>query len=110
MLQKSQRWLDQKNKGARDVPYLEAGAGEQSSGDGVLIEFELSTSALVRLSVYDVRGRLVRTIINEPRVSGKHSLIWNSRDVSGQRLASGFYFVTLEAGEVNLIDKVLIVR
>jgi flagellar hook assembly protein FlgD len=53
----------------------------------------------VRLSIYDVAGRLVRTLVNEPRPEGLHSVSWEGRDESGRSVASGVYLSRMEAGD-----------
>ncbi len=110
VIQKVPRWLDKMDNGATDLPFLQAAGGEQASGDGTLIEFGLPVSGQVKLGVYDIRGRLVRTVINEHHMDGRHSIMWNERDNSGNRLAPGLYFIVLEAEELHLVEKVLIVR
>jgi len=104
------RRLDQRNGNTRDVAYLEASGGESQSGGSVIIEFHLPVSGQVKLGVYDIRGRLVSNVLNEPRSTGHHSVSWNTRDTSDNRLAPGFYFVVLDAEELNLVEKVLVVR
>jgi predicted outer membrane repeat protein len=110
VIQQVPRRLNQKDATAKDVAYLDTSGGEQVSSGNVLIEFNVPVQSLVRIGVYDIRGRLVDTVLNEPRVAGQHSLVWNGRDTAGGRLAPGFYFVVLDADDVKLIERVLIVR
>jgi YVTN family beta-propeller protein len=74
------------------------------------IRFAITKPAQVRLAVYDVRGRLVRTIIDEARGPGVHTVVWEGRDHRGRRAASGVYFCRLEAGEVVETRKMLLLR
>jgi len=110
ILNKAQRRLDQKNGNVRDVPYLEASSGGNAPGGNLMVEFNLPVSGLVKIGVYDIRGRLVGNVVNEARAAGQHSVPWNTRDASGNRLAPGFYFMVLDAEDLSLIEKVLIVR
>jgi hypothetical protein len=60
------------------------------------IQFDLPASGgLVRLQVFDVTGRLVRTLVSEPLGSGRHSVDWDGRDSRGQLVGSGTYFARL---------------
>lgn len=59
-----------------------------------MIRFQLPASVLVTLTVYDVLGRPVAVLINEPRPAGIHDI---SFDATG--LASGTYFYRLIAGD-----------
>ena len=58
----------------------------QVAGDG---------SRMVRLEVFDVLGRSVRTLMNESATPGNHSLFWDGRDDDGGAVASGVYFARL---------------
>jgi beta-glucanase (GH16 family) len=62
------------------------------------ISYELDSPATVRLTVYDVAGRLVRTLVGAESVGvGRHEIVWNGRDESGQVAATGIYFYRLDA-------------
>ncbi len=62
------------------------------------ISFDLPQPARVRLSVFNIAGRLVRVLIDEERASGSHDVIWNGLSDRGQQVASGVYFCRMEAG------------
>jgi flagellar hook assembly protein FlgD len=49
---------------------------------------------LVKISVYDVNGKIVETLLNKEMLSGKHNVSWNPKSFS-----SGVYIYKLEAGE-----------
>ncbi len=51
----------------------------------------------VSLSVYDVGGRLVRTLVDEPQGPGYYSVVWDGRDESGRTVPPGVYFYRLAA-------------
>ena len=63
------------------------------------INFELPQAMAVRLQIFDLRGRLVKTLIDGQRQVGPQSIIWNGRDARGARVASGVYLYQLQAGE-----------
>ncbi len=72
--------------------------------------FSLPREADVRLKVYDVAGRLVRTLV-EGRVSaGEGVKIWDGRDDGGLPAADGVYFYRLETGAEILTRKLILVR
>ncbi len=77
---------------------------------GTHIEFELDQPERVRVAVYDVSGRQVRLLADGVRGAGKHRLLWNGRNDGQRELASGVYFVTLQAGGRRLSNKVVLVR
>ena len=62
------------------------------------IAFDLPESGPVRLCVFDVAGRLVRTLVDESLPRGSHEAAWDGRDSSGREAASGSYLARLEFG------------
>ena len=64
----------------------------------VTIVYQLDTRQRVTLEIYDVSGRLVRSLVDEVRDSGVHEAVWNGTDRAGGRVASGVYLVRLIAG------------
>ncbi len=62
------------------------------------IPFTLAAAGAVRLQVYDLRGRLVRTLWDGPLAAGAHRLDWDGRNAAGRPVASGVYLYRLEAG------------
>jgi hypothetical protein len=63
------------------------------------IEFELPTAATVSIRVYNVMGQLVRTLVDgQMKEAGRHGVVWDGRNASGARVASGTYVYTLEYG------------
>jgi len=67
------------------------------------IAFSLPAAQAVRLRVYDVEGRLVRTLVADRRGAGEHRVVWDGLSETGDRAASGVYFYRLvsEAGTVT---------
>jgi len=51
----------------------------------------------VSVAVYDVTGRLVRTLIEGDEMPGRWSTVWNGRDESGKTVASGVYYCRMNA-------------
>lgn len=62
------------------------------------IAFTMPHETEVSLKVFDLEGRLVRTLLDERRAGGTHEIEWNGRDDAGRRLSSGIYFYELRAG------------
>lgn len=58
-------------------------------------QLETGNWQLVNLSVYDVRGRLVRSLVDEAQGAGYHSVVWDGRDQSGRAVGPGVYFYRL---------------
>jgi hypothetical protein len=63
------------------------------------LSFELDRAGPTRLAVYDVLGRLVRTLVDAPYAEGPHEVFWDGRDDLGRVLPAGVYIYRLESGE-----------
>jgi hypothetical protein len=74
------------------------------------ISFTLAQRALVQLSIYDVNGAHVRTLVNEDRAAGTYQMRWNGRDESGRAVASGVYFYRLDAGKFSQTKKMVMLK
>ncbi len=61
------------------------------------LAFRLAAAGPVRLGVFDVRGRLVRTLVDGALPAGDHAVTWQGRDQDGELVSSGTYFVRLQA-------------
>lgn len=74
------------------------------------IAFQLSSEAAVNVSIYDVGGRLVRTLVNKAMAAGEHSITWDGKSDRGQSLSTGIYMYTFRAGSVEKTQKLFLFR
>lgn len=74
------------------------------------IAFSLPTTTVVEVSVYDLRGREVRRLVDESFDAGEHRISWDGRDGVGERVAAGTYFYRLRAGEAVRTGRMVLVR
>ena len=65
------------------------------------IRYELSAPSKVLLTIYNVLGQKVRTLVNEVQNAGPQLLVWNSKNDAGSSVASGVYFYRIEAAAVS---------
>ncbi|MCK4511703.1 hypothetical protein KAW64_08190 [bacterium] len=63
------------------------------------VAFEIGeVSGPIELAIYNVSGRLVRTLVSESLPPGRYEIAWDGHNETGQRLASGVYFCRFDAG------------
>lgn len=74
------------------------------------IKFSVPAEQRIELSVYDVRGVRVRTLVSEVMAAGQHQVNWMGRDDSGRHVASGAYFYRLSSGGKNVVGKMLLMK
>lgn len=74
------------------------------------LEVGLPTSGHVRLRIYDSRGRLVRTLLDEYQAAGVHPIAWLGEDDSGRPVPSGLYIMRMQYGNSVRMRKMTLIR
>jgi hypothetical protein len=74
------------------------------------IAFSLERNSHANLSIYDVRGALVRELLDGPSDRGIHRIVWDGSNGNGQQVASGVYFYKLVAGSFTETRKMTILK
>jgi flagellar hook assembly protein FlgD len=69
-----------------------------------------STGEAVRISVYNIKGQLVKTLVNEYKVAGQHKVVWNGESDQGMKVSSGIYFYRMETKTGSSTKKMLLVK
>lgn len=83
---------------------------ESFANRGTEISFHLAGSAAVELSIYNIAGEKVRTLMAGTVPPGRHAVQWNGTDERGQRLASGTYVYRLKAGNLQTAQKLVLLQ
>jgi hypothetical protein len=74
------------------------------------VRFDLARPGLVDVGVYDVEGRLVRSLFTGQCSAGTHLLAWDGRDDRGRTLASGIYFIRLNGSQAQDRRRIVLLR
>lgn len=69
------------------------------------IEYEVAVAGEINISIYNLQGQLVKTLVNQNKYAGNHSVVW---DASGQ--PNGQYFVKLIAGGEQQVEKMILLK
>ncbi|RPI18091.1 MAG: T9SS C-terminal target domain-containing protein [Ignavibacteriae bacterium] len=69
------------------------------------ISFNIAEAGFVTLKIYDVTGKEVKTLVNEMKTAGTHSVVFDA-----QSFASGVYFYKIEANDFSYIKKMILVK
>ena len=75
-----------------------------------MIKFDISKAGHVKLAVYSIEGRLIRTLVDKNFNPGKFSINWDGRDVSGQQVPSGTYFYRLVTDKYDDVKKAILIK
>ncbi|MCK4511057.1 T9SS type A sorting domain-containing protein, partial [bacterium] len=75
-----------------------------------VISFSLATRGEVRLTVYNIQGRLIRTLVTGSQPAGEQEVAWDGTDEYGVDVAAGVYLYRLRSGELEETRKMILLR
>ena len=88
-------------------PFNPAGAGRSPV---TTIRYQLAENSKISLKVYNIKGQFVKTLVNEFKPAGEHSIIWDGKDQSEHSVPSGIYFYRLKTKIDSRIRKMVLLR
>ena len=74
------------------------------------IRYDIPENAHVRMVIYDILGRHVRTLVNRDHDPGFYDVLWDGRNDLGEQISSGVYFYQIKAGNFNKNAKMIVVK
>jgi hypothetical protein len=74
------------------------------------ISYDIKEASPVRLDVYNVKGQLVRTLVNQDQASGRYRVVFNGRDEKNSPLSSGIYLYRFTAGTYSNTRKMMLME
>jgi hypothetical protein len=74
------------------------------------ISYSVPAAGHASLKVYNLKGQLVRELVNETREAGRHTVVWNGKDANGNAVSSGIYFYSLTSGGKTVTRKMLLAK
>jgi len=86
------------------------GAWPNPFNPSTTIRFALTRREHTSLRIYDVAGREVRTLWDEPLGPGEHEIVWDGKGNAGRSQASGIYFLRFRAGETSRELKLVLLK
>ena len=64
----------------------------------------------VNITIYDMMGRQVSTLVSSYQNAGHKSILWNGTNTSGQSVSAGLYLYTIQAGEFRQAKKMVLLK
>ncbi len=74
------------------------------------ISFSLPYDSQVVLSIYNIKGQKIKTIMKNCLKSGQHNIVWDGQDESGKHISSGIYFGLLETPDFKTTKKMILIK
>lgn len=74
------------------------------------IAYDLAEMADVKIVIYDALGSKIRTLVNASKAAGSYNVTWDGLNDAGNKVASGVYIYTINAGNFNAAKKMTLMR
>lgn len=74
------------------------------------ISYSVPSDGIVALSIFNSRGQIVNTLVQEHKNKGNYQVVWQGKDTSGSSVASGLYFARLISGGKSISHKMLLIK
>ncbi|MCK4358954.1 MAG: T9SS type A sorting domain-containing protein [Candidatus Cloacimonetes bacterium] len=74
------------------------------------INFSLKRNSYVTLSIYNVKGKFVKTILDDQKHAGNYNIIWDGKDNFGTSISSGIYYYKMETDNYYEIKKCILLK
>ena len=75
-----------------------------------VIKYQLPISSNAQLNIYNVKGQLVKTLVNETQNSGYYNITWDGKDNDNREVASGLYVYRIIAGDYTKTKRMLLLK
>ena len=75
-----------------------------------VVPFAVPDAGDVKLSIYNILGQELRTLVNDNLVAGFHRVVWDGKDLQGRAMASGVYFVRMSSENFVDVRKMLLLK
>ena len=75
-----------------------------------ILQYYLPQNEFVTISIYDISGKLISSLVNKNQNSGYKSVQWNSTNNQGQRVSAGVYLYSIEAGDFRETKKMILLK
>ncbi|MDP7529375.1 MAG: T9SS type A sorting domain-containing protein, partial [Candidatus Marinimicrobia bacterium] len=74
------------------------------------LQYDLPEDAMVNITIYDMMGRQVKTLVNGSQTAGYKFIQWNATNDEGKPVSAGLYLYTIQAGEFRQTKKMVLLK
>ena len=74
------------------------------------IKYDLPEDALVNITIYDIMGRSIRSLVNSNQTAGYRSIRWDGKNNLGEGVSAGMYIYMIQAGEFRQVRKMVLLK
>ena len=74
------------------------------------IKYDIAEDSFVSITIFDVMGRNIRTLMNVNQTAGYHSVRWDAKNDMGEGVSAGMYIYVIQAGEFRATKKMVLLK
>lgn len=74
------------------------------------ISFNLNTNQKVSLNIFNIKGEIVKTLLDQEMSIGNHEVVWNGKDNYNNQVSSGIYFYQLKTPSISFTKKMMLIK
>ncbi len=74
------------------------------------ISYNIDKASDVELTIYNIKGQKVRTLVDDQQEAGRHDIVWDGTDSKGKKVASGTYLYKVKADDQEVVNKMLMIK
>ena len=109
------QWMDQEMLSIADVSiipkkYRLYDAYPNPFNPTTILRYDLPQNSMVTITIYDILGRAINTIVNEVQDAGNQSIIWDATNDYGYPVSAGVYLYQLQANGVTRTKKMVLLK
>ena len=74
------------------------------------IKYDLPEDAMVSITIYDIMGRSIKSLVNSQQTAGYRSIQWNATNNLGEPVSAGMYIYMIHAGDFRQTKKMVLLK
>jgi len=74
------------------------------------IQYSVKENSPVSIEIFNVKGQKVRSLVNNVKEAGEHTVVWNGTDDNGRAVSSGVYYFKMNAGKYSSTKKMIMMK
>ena len=74
------------------------------------IQYEIADAGKIEINIYDLNGRLIKSIVNKYQQAGSYHVVWDGMNKSGNKVSSGVYVYTVKYGNTVSSKKMILLK
>jgi flagellar hook assembly protein FlgD len=75
-----------------------------------ILSYDIKERVDVLIEIFNLKGQLVRTLVNEVKPSGHYQAVWDGNDQVGKQAGSGIYYYKMSAGKYSATRKMILMK